>query len=145
MFNLALANTTTLKFKKNNCYLMLAPKIAAGLYVVWGLIHVQAAYDAFLLGTAVNQGIVQGKIFQDAWNLLFFALFSIIVASRYNWRNSRLGYHLNLIVVSVADIGFIIFVLIPGNVPFFPGVLGPIFWVSAAISSSIAVKTEPTS
>jgi hypothetical protein len=124
---------------------MLFAKIAAGLYVIWGLLHVQAAYDAFLLGTSVDQGIVQGKIFQDAWNLLFFALFSIMVASRYNWKNSRLGYWLNLIVVSVADVGFIIFVLIPGNVAFFPGVLGPVFWVSAAISSSIAVKIEPTS
>jgi hypothetical protein len=124
---------------------MLFAKIAAGLYVIWGLLHVQAAYDAFLLGTSVDRGIVQGKTFQDAWNLLFFALFSIMVASRYNWKNSLLGYWLNLIVVSVADVGFIIFVLIPGNVAFFPGVLGPVFWVSAAISSSIAVKIEPTS
>ena len=122
---------------------MIFAKIASGLYVVWGLLHIQAAYDAFLLGTTVNQGIIQGKIFQDAWNLLFFALFSIIVACIFNWKNSRLGYWLNLVVVSVADIGFIIFVLIPGNVAFLTGILGPVFWVSAAIFSSIAIKKEP--
>jgi hypothetical protein len=122
---------------------MVFAKIAAGLYVVWGLLHIQAAYDGFLLGTSLNQGIIQGKIFQDAWNLLFFALFSIVIAIIFNWKNSRLGYWLNLVVVSVADIGFIIFVLIPGNVDFLPGILGPVFWVSAAIFSSIAVKKEP--
>ena len=121
---------------------MVFAKIASGLYVVWGLLHIQAAYDAFLLGTSINQGIIQGKIFQDAWNLLFFAIFSIIVAIAFNWKNSRLGYWLNLVVVSVADIGFIIFVLIPGNVAFLTGLLGPIFWVSAAIFSSIAIRKE---
>ncbi len=122
---------------------MVFAKTAAGLYVVWGLLHIQAAYDAFLLGTSFNQGIIQGKIFQDAWNLLFFGLFSIVVASRFNWKNSRLGYWLNIVVVSVADIGFIIFVLIPGNMAFFPGILGPIFWVSAVIFSILAIKKEP--
>jgi len=124
---------------------MIFAKIGSGFYVVWGLLHVQAAYDAFLLGTGIEMGSIQGKIYQDAWNLLFFALFSIIIASKYNWKNSRLGYWLNLIVVSVADIGFIVFVLIPGNVAFFPAILGPIFWVSAAIFSSIAIKKEPNS
>ncbi len=122
---------------------MVFAKIAAGLYVIWGLLHIQAAYDAFLLGASIDNGIIQGKINQDAWNLLFFALFSIIIAAKYNWKNSRLGYWLNLVVVSVADIGFIVFVLVPGNVAFFPGILGPIFWVSAVIFSSIGIKKEP--
>jgi hypothetical protein len=39
-------------------------------------------------------------------------------------------------VVSAADIGFIIFVLAPGNIAFFPGVLGPVFWILAAVFSS---------
>ncbi len=124
---------------------MIFAKIGAGLYVIWGLLHIQAAYEAFILGTTINQGIIQGKIFQDAWNLLFFALFSIVIASRFNWKNSVLGYWLNLAVVSMADIGFVVFVLIPGNVTFFPGVLGPVFWIAAAIFSSIGAKKEPTS
>jgi len=119
-------------------------KIGAGLYVIWGLLHIDAAYEAFVQGLALSPGAVQGKIYQDAWNLLFFALFSIVVATRYNWKNSKTGYWLNIIVVSAADIGFLIFILIPGNVAFFPGILGPAFWIAAAIFSSVAIKTEPT-
>jgi len=59
---------------------------------------------------------VQGKLYQGAWNFLFFALVSIVIAIKYNWHNSRLGYWLNLTVISVADIGFVIFILIPGHV-----------------------------
>jgi len=124
---------------------MLFAQIGSFLYVIWGLLHIQAAYEAFLLGTNLNQGLVQGKIFQDAWNLLFFALFSIIISIVYNWKNKVIGYWLNLIVVSVADVGFIIFILIPGHVDFIPGILGPIFWITAAIFSSIGIKLEQTS
>lgn len=45
-------------------------KIGAGLYVLWGLLHVGAAYDEFILG-AEQSGLVQGKLYQGAWNLLF--------------------------------------------------------------------------
>ena len=124
---------------------MLLAKIGAGLYVIWGLLHVEAAREAFAQGMTLSAGAVQGKIYQDAWNLLFFALFSIVVAARYNWKNSNTGYWLNLVVVSAADIGFLVFILIPGNVAFFPGILGPVFWIAAAIVSTIAIKTEPTS
>ena len=69
-----------------------------------------------------------------------FALASFVIAVVYNWKNSRLGYWLNLIVVSVADIGFVIFVLLPVHVAFFPGILGPVFWISAAIFSTIGIR-----
>jgi hypothetical protein len=84
---------------------------------------------------------VQGRIYQDAWNLLFFALFGIAVGVILNWKNSRLGYWLNLIVVSAGDIGYIGFVLIPGHVPFMPGALGPILWILAVIFSTIGLMS----
>lgn len=124
---------------------MLFSKIGSFLYVIWGLLHIQAAYDAFLLGTSINPGEIQGKINQDAWNLLFFALFSIAIGIKYNWKNSKLGYWLNLVMVSATDIGFIIFVLVPGYVAIFPAILGPVFWGSAAIFSSMGILKEQTS
>ena len=86
--------------------------------------------------------MIQGRIFQDAWNLLFFALFGIAVAIKYNWFNSKLGYWLNLVVVSVGDIGFIIFLLIPGYIPLIPGVLGPLLWLLALAFSTAAIYRE---
>jgi hypothetical protein len=121
---------------------MIFAKIGSVLYVLWGLLHVVAAYEEFLLGSSLDRGLVQGKINQGAWDLLAFALASILIAVIYNWKNNRFGYWLNLVIVSVADIGFIIFVLLPGHVAFFPGILGPVFWISGAIFSTIGIRMK---
>jgi hypothetical protein len=111
-------------------------------YVIWGLLHIGASLDEFRLGSTLEPGLVQGKINQGAWDLLFFALFAIVIAVKYNWKNDTLGYWLNLIVVSAADIGFIIFVLLPGHVALFPGILGPIFWILGAVFSTLGIRTK---
>jgi hypothetical protein len=106
---------------------------------LWGIVHIQAARLVYMLGDSLDPGMVQGRIYQDAFNLLFFALFGIAVAVMLNWKNSRLGYWLNLVVVSAADIGFIYYVLIPGYVPLNPGGLGPLLWILAIIFSTIGI------
>ena len=87
---------------------MILAKIGASLYILWGLLHIVAAYKVFTLGQTLEQGMVQGRLYQDAWNLLFFALFGIFVAIFFNWKNNKVGYYLNLVVLSAGDIGFII-------------------------------------
>ena len=116
-----------------------AHKIGAVMYFIWGLLHLKAAFSVYQLGTSLEAGMIQARIFQDAWNLLFFALVGITVAVIFNWHNSRLGYWINLITVSVTDIGFIAFVLVPGHLPIFPGILGPVFWVLGAVFSTIGL------
>ncbi len=112
-------------------------KVGAFFYVVWGLLHIKAALDEFALGASLEAGLVQGKINQGAWDLLVFALAAIAIAVLLNWKNSSTGYWANLLLVSAADIGFIIFVLLPGHIDLFPGVLGPVFWFAALISSTL--------
>jgi hypothetical protein len=114
-------------------------KAGAVVYVLWGLLHLKAAQMMYLLGQTLEVGALQGRIFQHAWNLLFFAIFAIVVALWLNWKNSLLGYRLNLYVVSAADIGFIVFVLMPGYAPMMPGALGPITWIIAVALTSIGV------
>jgi hypothetical protein len=120
-------------------------KLGSIFYIAWGLLHIKAAYDEFLLGASLENGLVQGKINQGAWDLMMFALASILIAILLNWKNDRLGYWLNLAVVSAADIGFILFVLLPGRVAFFSGILGPVFWILAAIFSTIGIRSKTTS
>lgn len=122
---------------------MVFAKIGSGLYAIWGLLHIIAAVQEFQLGASLEFGLVQGKLNQGAWELLFIALASITIAVIYNWKNSHLGYWLNLLIVSIADIGFIIFVFLPGHVSFLTGILGPVFWVSAAIFSTLGIRTQP--
>ena len=114
-------------------------KLGAVTYVLWGLLHIQAARLVYMLGQTLEPSMVQGRIYQGAWNLLFFALFGIVVAILLNWKNSRLGYWLNLVVISAADIGFIVAILMPGYVPLIPGGIGPLLWVLALVFSTLGI------
>jgi hypothetical protein len=109
-------------------------------YVLWGLLHVEAARRVMMLGQSLEPGMVQARIYQGAWNLLFFALFGIVVAVWMNWKNNRAGYWLNLVVVSVGDIGFILLVLAPGYLPLMPGALGPALLILALILTTIGYR-----
>lgn len=115
-------------------------RLGAITYILWGLMHLLAARMVFALGQSLQPGMVQGRIYQSAANLLFLALFAIVVAVFFNWRNSRRGYWLNLIVVGAADVGFIVFILLPGLAPILPGALGPLLWIIALIFSTIGIR-----
>jgi hypothetical protein len=121
---------------------MILARTGSILYVFWGVLHIVAAFKVYALGQSLEPGMVQGRIFQDAWNLLFFALFGTVIAIKYNWHNSKLGYWLNFVVVSSGDIGFVIFLLVPGYLPLMPGVLGPLLWLLALVFSTAAIYRE---
>ncbi len=114
-------------------------KIGAAMYFVWGLLHLKAAFSVYQLGASLDVGMIQGRVFQDALSLLFFALVAMFTAIKFNWKNDPLGYWINLITVSVTDLGFIAFVLMPAHLPMFPGILGPVFWVLGALLSTIGI------
>ena len=103
--------------------------VGAICYAIWGCLHLQAAYAVYHVGVALEPGMVQGRVFQDAWNLLFFGVTAIAVALTLNIRNSAWGYWINLGILALADTGLIIFVLVPGYMPLWPGLAGPILWV----------------
>ena len=106
-----------------------AHRIGAIFYVVWGALHIMAARGLYGLAGNFEPGIVQARMEQAAFHMLFFAVAAIVVAVLYNWKNSRLGYWLNLILISTVDIGFIARVLAPGWVPVWPAALGPVLWL----------------
>ena len=119
-------------------------RIGAVFYIVWGLLHIVAANNVYGLAQTLEPGMLQGRIIQGAWHLLFFALVGMVVAVKYNWNNSKLGYWLNLIAVSTTDIGFIALILVPGYAPLIPGVLGPIVWLLALGFSTAAIGENNT-
>ena len=114
-------------------------KIGAFFYIIWPCLHLLAAYSVYALGRSLDSSMVQGRVFQDAWNLLFFSIVAISVAATLNWRNSVWGYWINFATVGIADIGFILFVIVPGHMPVWPSILGPVFWALATIFSTIAL------
>lgn len=118
-------------------------KSAALVYGLWGLLHIKAAWAVFELGTTFPADMVQGRLYQSSWNLLFFAVASIVIAVKWNWHNHKTGYVLNLILVSATDIGFVVFILAPGYMPWMPGGLGPLLWLIAVFLSTWALRATP--
>jgi len=106
-------------------------KLGAVLYVLWGLLHFTAAYSVYKLAHELPATMAQGRLMQTAFYLSAFASTAIVLALVLNWRNDRLGFWINGVMVSIADIPFILFVLIPGYAPWWPGLLGPVLWIAA--------------
>jgi len=55
-------------------------------------------------------------------------------------RNDRLGYWLNLSVVSWADIIWVLVVVLPGYVPLARGMIPPAFWLAGALCTTLAQR-----
>jgi hypothetical protein len=66
-----------------------------------------------------------------------------VLAIKMNWRNNRAGLWLNALIIGAADVPFILFVLVPGYAPFWPGVLGPALWIAAMIFTGLGQR-RPT-
>jgi hypothetical protein len=115
-----------------------AAKIGAALYICWGLLHFTAAFSVYKLAQKSAGTIIEGRLLQTAFYLSVFAGAAIAFAAIMNWRNSRLGFWANGVMVGIADVPFIAFVLMPGYVPWWPGLIGPIFWGAAFSLTALA-------
>jgi hypothetical protein len=116
----------------------IAAKIGAALYVVWGALHLVAAWGIHSLAASLPPGIAYARMEQASWNLAVFALLAMALGICLNWRNDKAGYWINLIVVAVVDLGFVLLVVVSGYVPVSVGALaGPVVYIVAAIFSTI--------
>jgi hypothetical protein len=85
--------------------------------------------------------MVRARLFQDALFLFAFGTVAIVVALTMNWHNTRTGCWLNAAVIGMAEVPFIVFVLVPGYLPLWPGALGPILWIAAMILTGLGQVT----
>lgn len=112
-------------------------KIAAALYVAWGVFHVYVSWQILTLALH-EQGIAQGRLLQLAAYMLTISLFAIIIAMWRVAKNDPVGFWLNLAVVGWADVIWVLVVVLPGYVPLVRGLLPPAVFVLAAILSAAA-------
>jgi hypothetical protein len=66
----------------------LPARLGALSYALWALLHLQAAWPVYQLGTRVDPSMVQARLFQDAWNLAFISVAGLATALALNWRNN---------------------------------------------------------
>ncbi|MEM6415309.1 MAG: hypothetical protein AAF720_11720 [Pseudomonadota bacterium] len=117
----------------------LALKSAAVLWVVWGAVHVLAGVivipaDASAGFAAIADGVdaaalqqdyhpaVNGILDQHGWNLLWGGLVTIIGAV-FIWRQNMTSIWVTAMVGGLLDVGYLLFVDLPGFVNFIPGTL----------------------
>ncbi|MEM8686565.1 MAG: hypothetical protein AAGF81_04510 [Pseudomonadota bacterium] len=128
-----------------------ALKAAAVLWVVWGLVHMFAG-AIVLLGdaTAGFQAIadrvdpttlqhdyapaVGGILNQHGWNLGWFGAATVIGAG-FIWMKSLTAIWVTAVIGGFADLGYLLFVDLPGYVNFFPGTVMTLVSGSAILLS----------
>lgn len=115
----------------------IALKIAAVLWVVWGLVHTLAgvivltsdASGGFAaIADAIDPELLKadyhpaagGVLNQHGWNLGWFGI-ATIVGGILVWRQNITAIWVTGMVGGLADLGYLLFVDFPGYVNFFPG------------------------
>lgn len=124
-----------------------ALKIAAVLWIIWGLVHLlagvlvlsgdtqsgfQAIADAVEPGELVADyhGAVGGVLGQHAWNLAWFGI-ATVIGALFIWRGNLTAIWVTGMVGGLADLGYLLFLDFPGYVNFIPGTLMTIVSASA--------------
>lgn len=126
-------------------------KLASVLWVIWGLVHMLAGVIVMSSdATGGFQGIadavppedlqaayheaVGGILNQHGWNLFWGGLVTVIGAV-FIWRGNITAIWVTAMVGGLLDLGYLVFVDIPGYVHFIPGTLMTIISASAIIIS----------
>lgn len=129
----------------------LALKVAGALWIVWGLVHLFAGVLVLIGDTASGfQAIadaidpseldadyhpaVGGVLDQHAWNLAWFGS-ATIIGGVFVWRQSFTAIWVTGLIGGLADLGYLLFVDLPGYVNFFPGTVMTIVSASAVVLS----------
>lgn len=130
---------------------ILALKVAAVLWVIWGLVHMLAgiivipsdaaggfagiadAVDPALLAGDYHPA-VNGILDQHGWNLLWGGLVTVVGAV-FIWRRNLTAIWVTGMVGGLLDVGYLVFVDIPGFTHFVPGTLMTIISGTAVVLS----------
>ncbi|MEL6179015.1 MAG: hypothetical protein AAFS10_08670 [Myxococcota bacterium] len=133
----------------------IALRIAAILWVVWGLVHMFAGVVTMInptpqavagIADAVDPATLLDVVYPDAagalinqhgWNLAWGGLVTVICAP-FVWKGDARGIFLAALVGGLLDIGYFIFLDLGGYVHFVPGTVMTIFSGSAIVLSFYA-------
>lgn len=120
-------------------------KSGAVAYALWGIVHVLGGAMQLLAlrsggGKALTAMISTAAPFETAgpelpaaaaaymgmgaFTLVWLGALVTWVAVTQNWRNSRLGYWLNLTLVGTTDLGLLLALLLPGHMAWSDGMVG---------------------
>lgn len=134
-------------------------KVSAVLWVIWGLVHLLAgilvitadASDGFAaIADAVQPELLAydyhpaagGILNQHGWNLAWGGAVTLIGAI-FIWRANLTAIWVTAMVGGLLDIGYFIFMDLPGHVNFVPGTIMTIVSASAILLSFWVWRAAP--
>ena len=130
-------------------------KIGAVFYALWGLLHIAGGGLMFLQESGANvlamvgtgnpaaipsdtSPLVDAVLTYHSFNLAWIGAFVLVVAVLLNWKNDRVGYWINLAVVSIVDLGLLFTTVLPGHMALGTAIPGIVLWIPALVFSSLA-------
>jgi len=135
-------------------------KVTGALWIVWGAVHVLAGLMTMLqdpssglaaIADAVAADLlvhnyhpaVGGVLNQHGWNLLWIGV-TTLVGGVMVWRANRTAIWLTCMIGGLADLGYFLFLDLPGHVNFVPGTVMTLISGSAIVLSAWVWYSERT-
>ncbi len=128
------------------CPSPLSARIGAVFFAMWGLLHIiggmallralsQEGSEAFLLqvGSAADEAalgavpantVSSAILSYHAYNLAWMGLLALLVAIFANWKNSLMGYLVNVFLIGAVDLGLYVYLLNPAFMKWSDGGIG---------------------
>lgn len=130
-------------------------KIGAIFYLLWGLLHIvgggsilfsalesaDIAYAGFQGSSGGHSALAGGVLAYHGFNILWIGFVVAVIAITLNWKNTRVGAWTNFALVGFLDLGLVIFMLIPGYVPWAAGSIGLGLFALAALFTAMARRS----
>jgi len=133
-------------------------RIAAALFIAWGLMHMVggamilfALTDGPEIGSAVYHDamgpfppVAGAALSYLAYSFLWLGALVAIIGATSNWHNSARGLALNTALVGLTDLGQVCFMVLPGYVAWTEAAGGLLLFAAAAILGGLACNAGST-
>jgi hypothetical protein len=121
-------------------------RTGAVFFALWGLLHIvgggamlatslgsiEGGFGIFLKSAGSAGSLANAILQYHSSNILWFGIVCTVVAITMNWQNSRPGLYFNLAIAGFADLGLVLFMLIPGYLSWSNGSQGLLLYLLAA-------------
>ncbi len=120
-------------------------RTGAIFFIVWGVLHVGAGIEGLIKPPEqAAAGFVAASLMQHSYNIVWFGVVDIVIAVFWIWRLDKAGYWMNLVLVSLVDIGWLVLVVLPGHFDIVIGMIGPALWLVAVLFTTLGFRDTST-
>ncbi len=133
-------------------------KLSAIAFVVWGVLHIAggsailaalangpAAGYAFYANAAGDYPAAAGAILAyNSFAILWTGAIVAVVAVLLTWRDNPAGTYINLALTGLSEVGLIVFLILPGFVPWAQASLGLVPFIAAALLAVPVLRGQRT-